>query len=114
MALDERTDPVQITAKVGDFEDRERAIEVWMHLATKAGWQMSLASATSESSDGGDCCGVVDVEGLRYRIRLTPRVRRELADDEGGKLTWRTVFSHAAWAEPELEPGNYVPYLGRG
>ncbi|CAN3977458.1 hypothetical protein [Kitasatospora purpeofusca] len=67
MALDERTDPAQIIAKVG----------------------------------------------LRYRIRLTPRVRTDLADDGGGTLTWRPVLSHAARAEPVLEPGNHIPYRGR-
>ncbi|MGW7613076.1 hypothetical protein ACWGKW_38700 [Streptomyces sp. NPDC054766] len=113
MVLDSRTDPAQIIAKVGNFENRERAIEVWMYLATKAGWQVLLVSSTPEGSDDGDC-GTVEVEGLCYRIRLTPRVRTELADDTGGKLTWRTVFTHAAWAEPVLEPDNYVPYLGRG
>ncbi|MFJ1756153.1 hypothetical protein [Kitasatospora sp. NPDC088134] len=113
MALDDRTDPVQIIAKVGNFENRERAIEVWTYLAIKAGWQVSLAVATPEKSQDGDC-GIVDVEGLHYRIRLTPRVRTMLAETEGGTLTWRTVFAHAAWAEPVLGPDNYVPHLGRG
>ncbi|WP_406097460.1 hypothetical protein [Kitasatospora purpeofusca] len=45
MALEERTDPVQIIAKVGNFEGRDRAVEVWMHFATEAGWQVALASA---------------------------------------------------------------------
>ncbi|MFK0287876.1 hypothetical protein ACIQVL_46455 [Streptomyces sp. NPDC090499] len=110
MALDDRTDPAQIIAKVGDFADRERAIEVWMYLASQAGWQVDLSPAKPENPDDGDC-GIVEVEGLRYRIRLTPRTRTKLADDTGGKLTWRTVFSHAAWAEPVLEPDNHVPYL---
>ncbi|MGW1171388.1 hypothetical protein [Streptomyces sp. NPDC002550] len=40
MAIDERPDPVQIIARVGtgfSAEQPERAIQVWMHLATKAG-----------------------------------------------------------------------------
>ncbi|MFB7675820.1 hypothetical protein ACFC26_30880 [Kitasatospora purpeofusca] len=113
MALDERTDPVQIIAKVGNFASRERAVEVWMHLAAKAGWQVAPASAAPQDPAGGDC-GTVEVEGLRYRIRLTPRVRTSLADDEGGTLTWRAVLSHAAWAEPVLGPGNHIPYGGPG
>jgi hypothetical protein len=39
MAIDERPDPVQIIAKVGTSwaaEHPERAIQVWMHLATRA------------------------------------------------------------------------------
>ncbi|MFC4611330.1 hypothetical protein ACFO9E_26565 [Streptomyces maoxianensis] len=57
-------------------------------------------------------CGVVEVEGLRYRIRLTPRVRTTLVDDAGGWVSKRPAFSHAAWAEPVLEPDGFVPYLG--
>ncbi|MEE1823714.1 hypothetical protein PUR61_16165 [Streptomyces sp. BE20] len=112
MALDERTDPAQIIAWVGNFASRERAVDVWMHLATKAGWQVATASTAPEDPDNGNC-GIVEVEGLRYRIRLTPRVRTDLADDEGCTLTWRPVLSHAEWAEPVLEPGNHIPYRGR-
>ncbi|MFJ4798629.1 hypothetical protein [Kitasatospora purpeofusca] len=111
--MDERTDPVRIIAKVGNFASRERAVEVWMHLAAKAGWHAARASAAPHDPDDGDC-GTVEVEGLRYRIRLTPRVRTSLADDEGGTLTWRPVLSHAARAEPVLEPGNHIPYGGPG
>ncbi|MFD8323254.1 hypothetical protein ACFVZ3_04370 [Kitasatospora purpeofusca] len=70
---------------MGNFASRERAVEAWMHLAAKAGWQVARASADGDS-------GTVEVEGLRYRIRLTPRVRTSLADDEGGTLTWRPVL----------------------
>ncbi|WP_053644881.1 hypothetical protein [Streptomyces sp. XY431] len=110
--MDERIDPVQIVARVGNFASRERAVEVWVHLASKAGWQVATISAVPEGPDGGDC-GIVEVEGLRYRIRLAPRVRTDLADDQDGTLTWRPVLSHAAWAEPVLEPGNHIPHYGR-
>lgn len=82
MALDERTDPAQIIAKVG----------------------------------------------LRYRIRLTPRVRTDLADDGGGgTLTWRPVLSQPhgssrSWSrattsrtedEPDNRPAHRRPAVDR-
>jgi hypothetical protein len=36
--VDERTDPVEILARVSEDDDRERAFGVWVHKATKAGW----------------------------------------------------------------------------
>lgn len=78
-----------------------------MYLATKAGWTVG----TAPDAGAGDR-GVVEVEGLRYRIRLTPRVRTTLVDDAGGGMSQRPVFAHAAWADPVLEPDNFVPYLG--
>jgi hypothetical protein len=35
--VDERTDPVEIIARVDERDDRERAFGVWVHEATKAG-----------------------------------------------------------------------------
>ncbi|MBA4861337.1 hypothetical protein H1V43_08030 [Streptomyces sp. PSKA54] len=111
MAVDDRTDPAQIIARVGNFANRERALEVWMYLATQAGWQVSLVPDMPLDVDARDC-GIVEVEGLRYRIRHTPRVRTILVDDTGGRVVHRPVFDHAAWAEPVLEPDGFVPYLG--
>ncbi|WP_329295599.1 hypothetical protein [Streptomyces pseudovenezuelae] len=111
MAIDDRADPAQIIARVGNFADRERALEVWIYLATKAGWTVSVTPGAALDADAGDC-GVVEVEGLRYRIRLTPRVRTTLVDDAGGRMSQRPVFAHAAWADPVLEPDSFVPYVG--
>ncbi|MFF9984633.1 hypothetical protein [Streptomyces erythrochromogenes] len=112
MTIDDRADPAQIIARVGNFAPRERALEVWMYLATKAGWTASVVPDAVLDAGAGDC-GVVEVEGLRYRIRLTPRVRTTLVDDAGRRMSQRPVFTHAAWADPLLEPDNVVPYLGR-
>ncbi|MEV6683552.1 hypothetical protein AB0N09_42945 [Streptomyces erythrochromogenes] len=112
MTIDDRGDPAQIIARVGDFADSERALEVWMYLATKAGWTVSLIPDVVLDADAGDC-GVVEVEGLRHRIRLTPQVRTTLVDGAGGRMSQRPVFRHAAWADPLLEPDGCVPHLGR-
>ncbi|WP_266941166.1 hypothetical protein [Streptomyces sp. NBC_01408] len=82
-----------------------------MYLATKAGWTVSVAPDAALDVDAGDC-GVVEVEGLRCRIHLTPRVRTTLVDDVGGRMSQRPAFAHAAWVDPLLEPDNFVPYLG--
>lgn len=71
MAIDGRPDPVQIIAGVGTSwaaEEPERAVQVWMHLAAKAGWDVSRVDEASVDLDAGEC-GVVDVEGLRYLVR---------------------------------------------
>lgn len=90
MTLDDRADPAQIIARVGNFADRERALEVWMYLATKAGWTVTAAPDAVLDADAGDC-GVIEMEGLRYRVRLTPRVRTTLVDDAGGRMSLITA-----------------------
>jgi hypothetical protein len=102
--MDERTDPIEIVARVGGvvpFTDRERALGVWMHLATKAGWQVTSVSGPDQVGDSGTC-GVVDVEGIQYLILLGPRVRRALVEVIEGRMTQRPVLGFAAWAEPVL------------
>ncbi len=111
MTMDERPDPIQIIAKVGSSwaaEEPERAIQVWMHLAGKASWEVSRVEVASVDHDAGEC-GIVDVEGLRYLVRQSRRVRRTLVDDAGGKLTKRPVFGFAAWVEPVLSPDSVIP-----
>ncbi|WP_327068111.1 hypothetical protein [Kitasatospora sp. NBC_01302] len=110
MTMDERPDPVQIIARVGTSfraAEPERAIEVWVHLAGQAGWQVNRIDGAAVDLDAGEC-GVVEVEGLRYLVRQDRRVRRTLFDDSGGRLTQRPVFSFAAWAEPVLSPDSVV------
>lgn len=105
---DERTDPVEIIARVGGIwgQQPDRVLEVWMYLAQKAGWQVTrIADAVLGEGD----CGEVDVEGLRYRIRQAPRVRHSLVDDSGGTVVRRPVFGVAGWAEPVLTAGSHIP-----
>ncbi|MGV9702016.1 hypothetical protein [Streptomyces sp. NPDC003483] len=111
MAVDERPDPVQIIARVGTGfspEQPERAIQVWMHLAAKAGWDVSRVDEVSVDLDSGEC-GIVDVEGLRYLVRRGRRVRGTLYDDSGGRLDKRPIFGFAAWAEPVLSADSIIP-----
>ncbi|MBW6433965.1 hypothetical protein KZ829_09475 [Actinoplanes hulinensis] len=116
--MEKRTDPVEILARVGERDGRARAFEVWCYRAQKAGWQVVVESTAFE--DDGDECGIVHVEGLRYRIRHSPRVRRQVyyvdsgqhlisvavAMTAGGEVEGRVTpaveFDHAAWAEPIL------------
>ncbi|MCX5192277.1 hypothetical protein [Streptomyces sp. NBC_00268] len=108
MTVDVRPDPVQIVAKVGSSfmaADPERAFEVWVYLASKAGWQVSPVEDVSVDLSAGEC-GVVEIEGLRYLVRQSRRVRRTLVDDVTGGPAERPVFGFAAWAEPVLSPEN--------
>ncbi|MFJ9345016.1 hypothetical protein [Streptomyces sp. NPDC101237] len=111
--MDKRTDPVEIIARVGGvtpYSDRERAFGTWVYLASKAGWQVVEADGFVADTDRGEI-GAVDVEGVRYVIRLGPRVRRLLYDVVDGHMAKRDVLAVAAWAEPvvteESAPGWY-------
>lgn len=109
--MDSRTDPVEIIARVGGvarYPDDERALGVWMHLAAKAGWQVE---ELADFDAGQGACGAVDVEGLRYVIRLGPRVRQLLCDVVDGQMVQRDVFAIAAWAEPVVT-GESAPGWG--
>ncbi|MFE6978425.1 hypothetical protein [Streptomyces sp. NPDC057682] len=104
MSQDERVDPVQILARVGGVAyramDADRAFEVWVHLARSAGWEVGERSDDRRTGDPTDL-GSVMVEGIKYRIRYSPRVRRLLADDSTGHLVYQDALGYAAWAEPE-------------
>ena len=109
--MDERTDPVVIIARVGGvtpYSDHERAFGTWMYLASKAGWQVVEADGFTADGERGEI-GAVDVEGVRYVIRLGPRVRRLLYEVVDGCMVKRDVLGVAAWAEPvvteESAPG---------
>ncbi|MEV7032542.1 hypothetical protein AB0N99_20240 [Streptomyces sp. NPDC093272] len=111
--MDKRTDPVEIIARVGGvtpYSDRERAFGTWVYLASKAGWQVTEAEGFAGDGDRGEI-GAVDVEGVRYVIRLGPRVRRQFYDVVDGHMAKRDVLAFAAWAEPvvteESAPGCY-------
>ena len=105
MSQDERVDPVQIFARVGGVAyrrmDANRAFEVWAHMARKEGWDVTELPGDRNTDDATDL-GAVMVEGIKYRIRYSPRVRRLLADDSTGHLSYRDALGYAAWAEPDL------------
>ncbi|MFE9688365.1 hypothetical protein [Micromonospora sp. NPDC005806] len=114
--MDDRTDPIEIIARVSEQHGKQRAFEVWRYKAEKEGWPVTVQSSSVD--EPGDECGVVDVEGLRYRIRHAPRVRQRVEYVPPGRhliaaavdwslgrsdgTTWTWEFDHAAWAEPVI------------
>ncbi|MFG3690772.1 hypothetical protein [Micromonospora sp. NPDC047740] len=115
--MDNRTDPVEIIARVDERDGKQRAFEVWLYKAHKEGWSVTVESTSLDQP--GEECGVVDIECLKYRIRHAKRVRGRVAIVPPGqhliaatvKLTmgesdgvsWTSEFMHAAWAEPIIE-----------
>ncbi|MGR6322002.1 hypothetical protein Q2K19_15655 [Micromonospora soli] len=115
--MDNRTDPIEIIARVAERDGKQRAFEVWRYKAEKQGWSVTVQSSSVD--EPGDECGVVDVEGLPYRIRHAPRVRQRVEIVPAGRhliaaavewslgrsedLAWYWRFDHAAWAEPVIE-----------
>lgn len=113
--MDQRPDPVEIIARVSERDGRQRAPDVWVHKATRAGWTVVVESTSAD--EPGPSCGIVDIEGLRYRILHDKRVRQRVATvppahhpieavaklttgEPVDGLTWAWQFVHAAWAEP--------------
>lgn len=97
MAQGRRVDPVQILIRVGDTDPdaggNEEAYQEWVYLAREAGWDVVESPGFQEPRDGGTQCGLVEIEGLAYRVHYGLRARLDLADGE-------TVLTYAAWAEP--------------
>ncbi|WP_405724659.1 hypothetical protein OG607_19430 [Streptomyces sp. NBC_01537] len=114
--MEERVDPIQIIARPASWlaEDQVQALGVWMHHARKAGWQVEELAEPVDWSAGE--CGVVEIEGLRYLVRvgLRGRGRAIVAPDEhvgafvaDAVLNRRAmesypVFVSTVWAEPIL------------
>jgi hypothetical protein len=114
--MDTRPDPVQIFAGVRERDGKQRAFDVWVHKTLKAGWSVTVESNCVD--EPGTACGVVDVEGLRYRVHHGKRLRlrsgtvtadrhaaaavADLSRGEAAGISWGWVFTHAAWAEPIL------------
>ncbi|MFG1648777.1 hypothetical protein ACGFIE_02530 [Micromonospora sp. NPDC049275] len=115
--MDNRPDPIEIIAGVSEVDGKHRAFEVWLYKANKEGWAVTVESSSVDQP--GDGCGVVDIEGLRYRIRHAKRVRQRVGILSAGQhpiaaavsqsvgssdgITWTWEFTHAAWAEPMIE-----------
>jgi hypothetical protein len=109
MVREERKDPVAILAHVSgpgpQGGDPERAYQVWVHFARKAGWNVTETPGF-QGLRGGTECGRVEIEGLEYRVHYGLRVRLTLVDDSDGRVSHRPILDHAAWAEPDL--GGYT------
>ncbi|GGN87153.1 hypothetical protein [Nocardia rhizosphaerihabitans] len=115
--MDNRKDPIQIIASVSRRDDKQRAFEVWIWRAGKEGWSVSVVSSSVD--EPGHVCGIVDVEGLKYRINLSSRVRKrvyyaepgqhagaavaEMTTGESEPPVWGWGFAPAAWAEPIID-----------
>ncbi|MER6495725.1 hypothetical protein [Streptomyces griseorubiginosus] len=52
------------------YPDHLWALGTWVHLASKVGWQ--VAEADGFTADDRGEIGAVDIEGIRYAIRLGP------------------------------------------
>lgn len=102
----ERVDPVEIIARVGgvkpDIGGSERAFQVWVHKARKAGWNVAEDPGYHQAPGRTECGGVV-IDGLKYKVHYGLRLRRDMVDDSTGHMAYRPVLAHAAWAEPDLE-----------
>lgn len=114
--MEERLDPVQIIARPHQMiaRDQQQAFGVWLHYARKAGWQVEPVADQVDWPAGE--CGLVDIEGLRYLVRVGQRGRERVivAPDEhvgafvaglamnGGTVTTYAAFALTLWAEPVL------------
>ncbi|MFZ3498071.1 hypothetical protein ACODT5_33435 [Streptomyces sp. 5.8] len=107
--MENRTDPVEIIARVGGVDPR-RALEVWIHLASRAGWNVTEAVGDDVPSAPTEC-GVVDIEGLRYRVHVAPRVRHLLMEVVDGQMVQRPILNAAAWAEPVVSRESAPTFL---
>jgi len=89
----------------------QRIVEVWAHVATKAGWSIEIVAdfipeVPADFTPGVDAkeCGAVEIEGIRYVVKYGRRVRTKLFDDSTGSVVVRPVLGHAAWVEPVVTP----------
>jgi uncharacterized protein YuzE len=110
----DQPDPTEIIARVPEEHGKQRAFDVWCHKAREEGWSVTVESTSTDQP--GDACGVVDIEGLKYRIHHAKRVRLpvgivpperhlvaaalDLSHGDSDGITWTSRFDHAAWAEP--------------
>jgi hypothetical protein len=114
--VDQRLDPVQIIGRSSDSVAAEQ-VQVfgsWMHLARKAGWHVDALDDEVDWAAGE--CGVADVEGLRYLIRVGLRGRSRVIfvpdEHHGAHVAAATlgiesfpsepIFALTVWAEPVL------------
>src|SRR5262245_10932585 len=78
-----RTDPVEIIARVSERDGKQRAFDVWCDKARKEGWSVTVISISTDQP--GTECGVVDIDGLTYRILHARRIRQPVAIAPAGQ-----------------------------
>lgn len=114
--MEERMDPVQIITRPsgGMAKNAVQVVGAWMAQTRKAGWHVVQVDAPVDL-DAGER-GVVEIEGLRYLIRVGPRGRTcdFIAPDEHvaahavemvmGRANYpsQPAFGLTAWAKPIL------------
>jgi hypothetical protein len=78
---DDRVDPVEILARVGGVSavNSERAYQVWVYGARKAGWTVLEEPGYLQGAEG-TLCGQVSIEGLLYCVHYGMRLRSVLVE----------------------------------
>ncbi|MER5480399.1 hypothetical protein ABT026_26020 [Streptomyces sp. NPDC002734] len=115
--MEHRPDPIQIITRPSTSvaQDRIQALGAWMDAARHAGWRVDPLDEPVDWPAGE--CGLVDIEGLRYLLRVGLRgrtramllpaahadraVARPLAGDTASAT--RPVLQLTTWAEPLLD-----------
>ncbi|MEU4622089.1 hypothetical protein AB0G04_19255 [Actinoplanes sp. NPDC023801] len=114
--MDQRPDPIQIIVRPSELvaKHQEQVFGAWVHRARKAGWRVDALDGDVDWLAGE--CGVVDVEGLRYLVRVGLRGRSRVMGVPDGHIgahvadvvlgtrsfVSEPTFALTAWAEPVL------------
>jgi hypothetical protein len=122
--MEHRPDPIQIITRPSTSvaEDRIQALGAWVHVARRAGWQVDPLDEPVDWPAGE--CGLVDIEGLRYLLRIGLRGRTRAVLLPAGHaeqghaeravaapvpadqvVASRPVLQLTTWAEPVLAEG---------
>jgi hypothetical protein len=126
--MEHRPDPIQIITRpsVSVAQDRIQALGAWIDAARHAGWRVDPLDEPVDWPAGE--CGLVDIEGLRYLLRvgmrgrtramLLPAAHADRAAPQAGPAATgptadgcgnasRPVLQLTTWAEPLLDTGPY-------
>lgn len=90
-----------------DGRAASRALDVWVAMATKAGWHVVVVRPLGEQSS---IIGLVEVEGIHYTVHLGPRKRVKGIDGSAGSPVERPVLKRAVWVEPVIDENLLVAY----
>ncbi|WP_151770450.1 hypothetical protein [Streptomyces abyssomicinicus] len=117
--MEHRPDPIQIITRPSTSvaEDRIQALGAWVHAARRAGWRVDPVDQPVDWPAGE--CGLVDIEGLRYLLRIGLRGRTRAVLLPAGQagpgtaglpaqdraIASRPVLQLTTWAEPVLAEG---------
>ncbi|MGW0605986.1 hypothetical protein [Streptomyces sp. NPDC002644] len=115
--MDHRPDPIQIITRPSESvaRDRVQTLGAWMEAARRAGWEVDQVDEPVDWPAGE--CGLVDIEGLRYLLRVGLRGRtravllpaphggRAVAELAAGdtRTASRPALQLTTWAEPLLD-----------